>query len=399
MRLLHTADWHLNDKLGKIDRTADLRKRVEKVADICEAEQVDVMVIAGDLFYEDASLDQMHDSFIHLRKTFRGFFQRGGTILAITGNHDRDTRLNLLRSGLGLAAPTLSGDDVLPPGRFYLQNEVAVARLKARGRTVQFVTLPYPYPSRYGLSAGDYKSREEEYQLVRDAVIRRMEQYAPKLDETIHTVLVGHLNVRGSETNSLYKLNPADDHQFEYAELHPSWAYVALGHIHKPQMLQGSHKVQYSGSLDRLDFGEADNNTGVVIVDIEQHGTTARVVPIAPTALLTIDIGDAATEIPALAENHPNLAEAIVKVNVASYFSEEVHRQLRQAIPRLFTVNWIRPTIESGTKNTAAISTQTDLPSVVREYLTRVTEHDPDRENLLELVEDYLRDDRWKELA
>src|SRR5262249_47177158 len=54
MRILHTADWHLNDKLGWVDRTDDLRIRVEQVADLCRRERADALVIAGDLFYERA---------------------------------------------------------------------------------------------------------------------------------------------------------------------------------------------------------------------------------------------------------------------------------------------------------------------------------------------------------
>ena len=70
MKLLHTADWHLNDRLGWIDRTEHLRRRVEQVADICERESVDVLVIAGDLFSEQAEvssrINQVADSLRHL---------------------------------------------------------------------------------------------------------------------------------------------------------------------------------------------------------------------------------------------------------------------------------------------------------------------------------------------
>ena len=50
MRILHTADWHLGDRLGRIDRTADLRTAVERVAAHCQEHRVDVLLVAGDLF-------------------------------------------------------------------------------------------------------------------------------------------------------------------------------------------------------------------------------------------------------------------------------------------------------------------------------------------------------------
>ena len=93
MKLLHTADWHLNDRLVGQDRTDHLRRRVERVADICRREDVDVLIIAGDVFSEQATDAQVASSFRHLRSTFQGFFGRGGNILAITGNHDQDGRV------------------------------------------------------------------------------------------------------------------------------------------------------------------------------------------------------------------------------------------------------------------------------------------------------------------
>ena len=54
MRILHTADWHLGDRLGRIDRTDDLRRAVERVAGYCLSEKADVLLVAGDIFSEVA---------------------------------------------------------------------------------------------------------------------------------------------------------------------------------------------------------------------------------------------------------------------------------------------------------------------------------------------------------
>ncbi len=82
MKFLHTADWHLNDRLGKIDRTESLRSRVEEVTRLCEEHRVDVLVHAGDLFSEQAEVtfrgNEVADSLRHLRRVFASFFARGG---------------------------------------------------------------------------------------------------------------------------------------------------------------------------------------------------------------------------------------------------------------------------------------------------------------------------------
>ena len=81
MRILHTADWHLCDQLGRLNRTDDLKRRVERVAELCDEHGVELLLVAGDLFSEQASVEQMTDALDHVRRTFAGFFARGGTVL------------------------------------------------------------------------------------------------------------------------------------------------------------------------------------------------------------------------------------------------------------------------------------------------------------------------------
>ena len=50
MKIVHTADWHLGRRLGRIDRTDDLRRAVQQVADVCMRENADVLLVCGDLF-------------------------------------------------------------------------------------------------------------------------------------------------------------------------------------------------------------------------------------------------------------------------------------------------------------------------------------------------------------
>jgi hypothetical protein len=59
---------------------------------------------------------------------------------------------------------------------------------------------------------------------------------------------------------------------FDLADLNPSWAYVALGHVHRPQTIGGSDNVRYCGSLDRLDFGETHDEYGVLLVEVGRTG-------------------------------------------------------------------------------------------------------------------------------
>ena len=68
MRILHTADWHLGDRLGRIDRTDDLCRAVERIAGYCDTEKVDVLLVAGDIFSELARPDALRDAIRHMAR-------------------------------------------------------------------------------------------------------------------------------------------------------------------------------------------------------------------------------------------------------------------------------------------------------------------------------------------
>lgn len=397
MRIIHTADWHLCDRLGRLDRTADLQARVEVVAELCDEHAADVLLIAGDLFSEQASVEDMTAALNHVRETFKPFFARGGTILAITGNHDRDGRINMVRAGMTLAAPNPGADGLLEGGRMYLVNGRAVATLKgADGQCVQFVLVPYPFASRYDLSAVQYRSKEEESRLLHAMVADWIRERSAKLDPALPTVMTAHLHVRGSEVHSLYKMTERDDILFDFADLNPGWAYVALGHIHKPQALGGAANVRYPGSLDRLDFGDAHDEHGVLLLDV--HGANA-VVPtrlrIPGTPFHTISIADAEAELPTLAEKYPDFATAIVRVTVTSpgnLSRDEVGRKLRQQFPRWHDIRWA----DDATPADDAANTFTPRPgfeTTVREYLAEQLAADPDRDAALALAETFLKEE------
>src|SRR5215217_344081 len=129
MRILHTADWHLGDRLGRIDRTQDLRRAVERVGKYCREEQVDVLLVAGDLFSELARPDGLRETIGHWQAVFHDFLAAGGTTLTLA---------------MDLAAPTLGepGERVTP-GRLYLATEPTLLRLADRrdGFDGQFVLM------------------------------------------------------------------------------------------------------------------------------------------------------------------------------------------------------------------------------------------------------------------
>src|SRR5258708_17236704 len=131
MRILHTGDWHLADRLGRIDRTDDLRRAVERVGAYCKQENVEVLLVAGDLFSELAGAEALRDTIRHLQEVFAGFLRDGGTILTLTGNHDKENFCQTLRHAMNLAAPgsDLPGE-LVAPGRLYLATAPSLIRVE-----------------------------------------------------------------------------------------------------------------------------------------------------------------------------------------------------------------------------------------------------------------------------
>lgn len=402
MRLLHTADWHLCDKLNRLDRTEDLRARVERVAEYCEQHRVDVLLIAGDLFYERATATQMAQALDHLHKTFQAFFARGGTILAITGNHDDDAQIDLVRSGMKLAN-TLPSGGVFQRGRLYIQNGLTFGAFESPGgERVQFVLVPYPNTVRYNLPH-EYRTPEEQHRLLQHTLTNWVGEVFQKPDFDMHlpTVLAAHLHVRGANLNrSLFRISEAEDVLFDPAVLKSAWAYVALGHIHLPQAIDGVETIRYPGPLDRLDFGERDDDRGVLLVEVGPSGVVGAPtwLPLEPTPMHDLTLSDPDTELASLPEKYADRERAIVRVQVSqpatsTLSRDEIARRLRTTFPRLHQITWMTEAVAAAEADPTTRPVPVSFSDTVRQHLMDALAGDADRDAVLALAETFLADE------
>jgi exonuclease SbcD len=404
MKLLHTADWHLGDRLGRIDRTDDLRRAVERVAAYCRQESVDVLLVAGDVFSELARPDGLRDAIRHLQATFEGFLSDGGTILACTGNHDNEGFCQTLRHAMSLAAPTVGAfGTVVTPGRLYLTADPTLLRLKDRngGGEVQFILMPYPTPSRYLVNEPlqKYGSFEEKKRHLRDAFTGRLQDIRgdDRFDPSLPTVLVAHVNVLGAEVSHLFRLSEDEDVVFADDRLHAVYSYVALGHIHKPQALGGYGHVRYSGSIERMDLGEAIDRKGVVVFELGQSGLSGppTTLPLEATPIYEVAIRNPQEEIPSLRDRYPDHATALVNLHVTYTAGvdnlEEVLRELDAIFPRWYGRDWVESR-DLGPSLTTGEAPAKSFEETVRDYLAaELTNYpDEDRSAVLELAEGLL---------
>jgi len=384
MRILHTADWHLADRLGRIDRTEDLRQAVERVADYCRSEKVDVLLVAGDLFSELAGPDALRESIRHLQKTFESFLRDGGTILTLTGNHDKENFCQTLRHAMNLAAPA-SGKfgEVVPSGRLYLATGPTLLQLIDRDtqKGIQFILMPYPTPTRYlkDEAAQRYQSLDEKNRHLMTAYTSALSnlQQNERFDKTLQTVLSAHVHVRGAELPTLFRISEQEDVVFSDADLPTGFAYIALGHIHRAQFLGGQKHVRYSGSIERMDLGEKDDQKGVVLFDIGPEGLRGEpnVLPLETTPIYEIAIRSPKDEIPGLRQRYADAQDDLVRV-VCNYTAgvdnrEEILRELNEIFPRWYDRKIIEANALGETLTIDDPVRGKSFEETVRDYLRR----------------------------
>jgi len=400
MRILHTADWHLADRLGRIDRTDDLRRAVERVAAYCQSEQVDVLLVAGDLFSELAGAEALRDSIRHLQTTFEPFLRQGGTILTLTGNHDRENFCQTLRAAMNLAAPSVHQPGAtVPPGRFYLATEPELVRVEDRhtGLPVQFVLMPYPTPTRYlrGEANQRYQGYDERNRTLMAAFTRTLHELRQHeaFSEELPAVLAAHIGVRGSDLGRLFRLSEDEDVIFDPADLPTGFAYTALGHIHRAQAVGGNPTVRYSGSIERMDLGEQHDEKSVVVLEVGPEGIQGeiRTLALPSTPVYEIHLSDPTSELPELKARFADARNHLVRIRAiytpGIHAREEVLRELEAIFPRWYDRQLHEANPLGGTLQLGGPSKARSFEQTVRDYVDQELANHPEDHRAAVLAE------------
>lgn len=256
MRLLHTADWHLGRLLHNLSLLDDQRFVLDQLLAIADREQVDAVLIAGDIYDRSvppaAAVALLDDVLYALCET------RGLPVVMISGNHDGARRLGfgarqLRQSGLHIISEL---DAIFTP-----------VTLAAGGVEIDIYGIPYADPehvrSHFGVDVRDF-----------DAAHRYLlERIDEQRDPQRRAVLMSHCFVAGgSASDSERPLSLGGAESVAWQPMR-DFDYVALGHLHGPQY-RGEQHIRYSGSLLKYSFSEASHNKGVTLVDIDASGVT-----------------------------------------------------------------------------------------------------------------------------
>ncbi|GAH24411.1 unnamed protein product, partial [marine sediment metagenome] len=168
--------------------------------------------------------------------------------------------------------------DTLAIKNVYVSNRPQIYRIPTNSGTVQIVSLPW-------LRRSALLTKEETKNLAFDQINQRLQQAltnviaakAQELDRGLPAILAAHVWVSGAQVGSEGSMTIGQEHALLLSNVaHPAFDYIALGHIHKHQVLSHNPPVVYPGSLERLDFSEEEDDKGFYLVEIEPDNETGK---------------------------------------------------------------------------------------------------------------------------
>ena len=385
MRILHTADWHLGAHLGSEDRLGDQMNRLEEIAAVIDSEEVDLLLVAGDVFDEYRS-EALSKIVSRLARLLKPRIEAGLNVVFVAGNHDREYVFPLLKSLQDLVS---FGED----RRVIFSRRPCLEKVISRsGDGVQLLLAPYPTAFRYDLADQRWPAPDAKRADLAKAVRHRLEQLQKEAagERNLPTVMCGHLLIRGA-SGGTYELSEQEDVPIEAGDL-PSYAYVALGHIHRAQQVGVPH-FRYSGSIERMDRGEADDKKSVTVVDIGRSGLDEiREVSLDATPFVHLTVSSE-SKLQAAADKLTDVDRTLVSLTL-ELTAEESMGVLNAVARRLFRRLYAPPKVvwldRQAEMHPRAPVEKVDVAATVRGYLSEALKDDSDKDAVLTLAENLL---------
>ncbi|CAN5799381.1 exonuclease SbcCD subunit D [soil metagenome] len=280
MRMLHTSDWHLGRQFGQVSLADEHESFVAWMLDVVHQERIDLVVVAGDVY--DRAIPPV-ESVTLLRQALTTLAGSGVRVVAIAGNHDSAERV-AASDGLTDAA------GIFIRGGYGRVGDVIT--LPFADGPLDVVAVPYldplmapPSTVGDGETAPDGAARRPTHQTV----LRQALSHPRPLGAS-RSVAVAHAFVAGAtETDSERALTVGDTGRVATTTF-DGFSYVALGRLHRPQVVGGDPTRRYCGSPLPFSFSETHAKE-VVVVDLDAAGRatiTSLPVPVGrPVATIT----------------------------------------------------------------------------------------------------------------
>ncbi|BEU03626.1 nuclease SbcCD subunit D [Agarivorans sp. OAG1] len=261
MKFLHTSDWHLGRQLHNQSLLEDQEYVLEQIIQIAQQQQVDVLIVAGDVFDRSVPpsnavklLDDTLDKLVN---------QLNIPVILIAGNHDGAQRLAFASRQMRESGLYISGT---------LGQQIPAIKLAAKdGESVVFYPLPYAEPATV---REVFECQATSHQEAMQVLVEQVKQHD---SEGLKKVVIAHCFLDGgdeSESERPLSIGGADKIS---PKLFSDFDYVALGHLHGPQY-KGSQQIRYSGSPLKYSFSEQHQAKSVTLVELTEDDSKIELI-------------------------------------------------------------------------------------------------------------------------
>jgi len=288
MKILHTSDWHLGQYFMMKTREKEHQHFLSWLIETVNDQKVDVVIVAGDIFDSASPASYARklyaDFVVQLQQSYCS------QLVIVSGNHDSVAVLNESKSLLNaLNVAVLAGlsEDL---------NDHIIEVTNSKGEKGLVCALPFlratdVMSGEHGLSA---KQKQLNLQQGIAQTYQDIYQLAKQKKTEQHQLLMatGHLTAVGcSVTESVRDIYIGTLTAFP-STLFPAFDYIALGHLHRSQMVQKNNTVRYSGSPIPLSFDESKHQKQVLIIETDGPELVINEYPIPCFQLLMVISGD-----------------------------------------------------------------------------------------------------------
>lgn len=291
IRFVHVADLHFGvENYGQTDprtgihtRLLDFKASFDQCVEIAIAEDVDFLLLCGDAYKTahptPTQQRLLFDSLLRLHKARI-------PVVIIVGNHDHPASFGKTHA--------LDLYNQLPCDGFFVIEKPETVLLHTKNGPVQIVGIPWPQRGTLLLNTKGSSHARDIAAEVAKRVSAIIQHLAEQLDPTIPAILAAHLTTSsGMFSGSERRAITGNDPIFMPSQLAiKPFDYVALGHLHRHQYSNiGGIPVVYSGSIDRIDFGEKNEQKGFCLVSIpEKYHAHFSFTPLSTRPFIEIDV-------------------------------------------------------------------------------------------------------------
>ena len=269
MKILHTADWHLGHRLHENSQLEEQTLFLKWIENYINDEKIDVLLISGDVFDSASPSNQSMKMYYNFLMKLKGTACK--SVIITGGNHDSAGILNAPKE-------LLDALSIKVVGKATENIEDEVFEIDIATEKVIIAAVPY-------LRDGDIRravageSFEDLIDKYKTALINHYELAAAqcKLINTkdVPVIAMGHLfAIGGSISDSEQNIYVGTLGHIGAADFPTYFDYIALGHLHRPQIIGGNEKVRYSGSPHILSFSEVNYDKKVLILSVEENKIT-----------------------------------------------------------------------------------------------------------------------------